>query len=60
LTKMLRDLKESKRLNLLGNLRYIDLYVKYIKKAPNKEWSRRQNKFINSIYKSIPKKVKVA
>jgi hypothetical protein len=57
---MLRDLKESKRLNLLGNLRYIDLYVKYIKKAPNKEWSRRQNKFINSIYKSIPKKVKVS
>jgi len=57
---MLRDLKKSKRLNLLGNLRYIDLYVKYIKKATNKEWSRRQNKFINSIYKSIPKKVKVA
>jgi len=59
LTKTLRDLKKSKQLNLLGNLRYIDLYVKYIKKAQNKEWSRRQNKFINSIYKSIPKKVKV-
>ena len=29
---MLKDLKKSKRLNLLGNLRYIDLYVKYIKK----------------------------
>jgi len=57
---MLKDLKKSKQLNLLGNLRYIDLYVKYIKKATNKEWSRRQNKFINSIYKSIPKKVKVA
>ena len=56
---MLRDLKRSKQLNLLGNLRYIDLYVEYIKKAPNMEWSRRQNKFINSIYKSIPKKVKV-
>jgi hypothetical protein len=56
---MLRDLKKSKQLNLLGNLRYIDLYVEYIKKAPNKKWSHRQNKFINSIYKSIPKKVKV-
>ncbi|MFP3289192.1 MAG: hypothetical protein RXO35_02060 [Candidatus Micrarchaeota archaeon] len=52
-------LRKRKRLNLLDNLRYIDLYVEYIKKTPNKEWSRRQNKFINSIYRSIPKRIKI-
>ncbi|MFP3215440.1 MAG: hypothetical protein RXR32_02740 [Candidatus Micrarchaeota archaeon] len=54
-----KALKERKRQNLLDNLKYIDLYVEYIKKTPNKEWSRRQNKFINSIYRSIPKKIKI-
>jgi len=54
-----KALKERKRQNLLDNLRYIDLYVEYIKKTPNKEWSRKQNKFINSIYRSIPKKIKI-
>jgi len=54
-----KTLKKRKRLNLLDNLRYIDLYVEYIKKTPNKEWSRKQNKFINSIYRSIPKKIKI-
>ena len=54
-----KALKKRKRQNLLDNLKYIDLYVEYIKKTPNKEWSRRQNKFINSIYRSIPKRIKV-
>ena len=54
-----KALKERKRQNLLDNLKYIDLYVEYIKKTPNKEWSRRQNKFINSIYRSIPKRIKI-
>ena len=56
---IIKELKKRKRLNLIDNLRYIDLYVEYVKKAKNKEWSRRQNKFINSIYRSIPKKIKV-
>jgi hypothetical protein len=56
---LVKTLKKRKRLNLLDNLRYIDLYVEYIKKTPNKEWSRKQNKFINSIYRSIPKKIKI-
>ncbi|MFP3278289.1 MAG: hypothetical protein RXO43_01870 [Candidatus Micrarchaeota archaeon] len=56
---LVKALKERKRQNLLDNLRYIDLYVEYIKKTPNKEWSRRQNKFINSIYRSIPKRIKI-
>ena len=56
---LVKTLKKRKRLNLLDNLRYIDLYVEYIKKTPNKEWSRRQNKFINSIYRSIPKRIKI-
>jgi len=56
---LVKALKERKRQNLLDNLKYIDLYVEYIKKTPNKEWSRRQNKFINSIYRSIPKRIKI-
>jgi len=56
---LVKDLKKRKRQNLLDNLRYIDLYVEYIKKTPNKVWSRRQNKFINSIYRSIPKRIKI-
>ncbi|MGC8496347.1 MAG: hypothetical protein ACP5MX_04055 [Candidatus Micrarchaeia archaeon] len=58
--KLIKKLNEGKRRNLMGNLRYIDIYAEYVKGAPNKEWSRRQNAFINSIYKSIPKKVKIA
>jgi hypothetical protein len=56
---LVKALKKRKKQNLLDNLRYIDLYVEYIKKTPNKVWSRRQNKFINSIYRSIPKKIKI-
>ncbi|MCL4373599.1 MAG: hypothetical protein M1360_01365 [Candidatus Marsarchaeota archaeon] len=57
--KLAAMLKEEKRRNLLGNLRYIDLYAEYVKKAPNREWSHRQRVFINSIYRTIPKKVKM-
>jgi len=56
---IMKELKKRKRLNLIDNLRYIDIYVEYVKKTKNREWSRRQNKFINSIYRSIPKKIKV-
>jgi len=56
---LVKALEERKKQNLLDNLRYIDLYVEYIKKTPNKVWSRRQNKFINSIYRSIPKIIKI-
>jgi len=56
---IIKELRKRKRLNLIDNLRYIDLYVEYVKKAKNREWSRRQNKFINSIYRSIPKKIKI-
>ena len=56
---LVKALKKRKKQNFLDNLMYIDLYVEYIKKTPNKEWSRRQNKFINSIYRSIPKRIKI-
>jgi len=56
---IMKELRKRKKLNLIDNLRYIDMYVEYVKKTKNREWSRRQNKFINSIYRSIPKKIKV-
>jgi len=56
---IMKELRKRKKLNLIDNLRYIDMYVEYVKKTKNREWSRRQNKFINSIYRSIPKKIKI-
>jgi len=58
LRKLIKELRKSKERNLIGNLRYIDLYAEYVKKAPNKEWSHRQSVFLHSIYKSANKEIK--
>ena len=48
--------RKAKRQNLKSNLEFIDFYVRYMKGKSNKEWSTKQAKFINNIYRSIPKK----
>lgn len=48
--------RKAKRQNLESNLEFIDFYVRYMKGKSNKEWSAKQAKFINNIYRSIPKK----
>ena len=48
--------RKAKRQNLKSNLEFIDFYVRYMKGKSNKEWSAKQAKFINNIYRSIPKK----
>jgi len=53
----LRELKEEKKKNYEQNLKFISLYVKYLKSKSNKEWSMEQKKFIDSIYSSLPRKV---
>ena len=45
---------------LKTNLEFIDFYVRYIGRQSNREWSTKQAKFINSIYRSIPKKITFA
>jgi hypothetical protein len=50
--KLLRDLKEARQKNRIGNLAFIDLYVAWLKRTSNKDWSKRQKVFSDSIYKA--------
>lgn len=42
----------SYRRDLNERLRFVRLWVDYIKKTPNKKWSEQQNVLINSVMKS--------
>ena len=42
----LEELKRDKRRNFEERLKFIDLYVEWLKKTPNKVWSRQQNELI--------------
>ncbi len=44
----LKELHEIKEQNFRERLAFIDQYVEYVKKTPNKEWSRQQKNLINS------------
>ena len=37
--------------NLESNLRFIDLYVSFIKRKSNRQWSLMQKKFLDNFYK---------
>ncbi len=41
------EMKESIRKNNEERLKFIDLYVEWLKKTPNKEWSKQQKKVID-------------
>ncbi|MEK6843177.1 MAG: hypothetical protein AABY04_01695 [Candidatus Micrarchaeota archaeon] len=41
----LKELDRQKKANSLERLKFIDLYVKWIKKTPNKVWSKTLAKF---------------
>ncbi|MBI5636149.1 hypothetical protein HY993_04270 [Candidatus Micrarchaeota archaeon] len=41
--KDLLELKEEKKRNFEARLEFIDLYCEWLKKTPNKVWSRQQN-----------------
>jgi hypothetical protein len=49
--QILKELEEEKERNFKQKLEFVRLYVKWIKKTPNKEWSRQHSNFINSMYK---------
>jgi hypothetical protein len=49
------ELVEERRLNHKGNLEYIDYYVDWMLKVGDREWSWRQNSFIDSILSSARK-----
>ena len=42
-----KELKNDKRRNFEERLKFIDLYVAWLKKTPNKVWSRQQKALID-------------
>ena len=47
----LKELENQKKRDLKGDLEFIEFLVDYIKKTPNKVWSKHQADFINPILK---------
>jgi hypothetical protein len=43
----LEELRRFKEKNFEERLKFIDLYVEWLKKTPNKEWSVQQKEIIN-------------
>jgi len=47
----LEELDKQKKENFRRRLDFIDEYVKWLKKTPNKQWSQQQKKIIDSVHK---------
>jgi hypothetical protein len=47
----LKALEESKKQNFEDNLKFVKLRAEWLKRASNRDWSRRQKILIDSIYK---------
>ena len=45
----LKDLEADKKRNFEERLAFIDLYVEWLKKTPNKVWSRQHKNFVDMI-----------
>ena len=45
----------SSKRDIDERLRFVKIWVNYMKKNPNKEWSRQQNILINSVINSVIK-----
>ena len=43
----LKELEKMKKDNFQQRLEFIDKYVKWLKKTPNKKWSKQQKKLID-------------
>ena len=43
----LKELKKFKEENFKERLEFIDMYVEWLKKTPNKEWSKQQKELID-------------
>lgn len=49
--KFFRELALSKKQNFEDNMRFVKLHAEWLKRTSNKEWSKQQKMFIDSIYK---------
>ena len=45
--KDLKEIEKEKKRNFKQRLEFIDSYVDWLKKTPNKVWSKQQAKYIN-------------
>ncbi|MCL4380667.1 hypothetical protein M1141_00110 [Candidatus Marsarchaeota archaeon] len=50
--KFFKDLALSKKRNYESNMAFIRLYAEWIKRASNKEWSKRRKLLIDEVYKT--------
>ena len=48
----IKEMGKEREANRKSNREFIDFYVDYLKKTPNKKWSKQQNLLINSVMKS--------
>lgn len=46
----LEELKKDREQNFKERLEFIDMYVEWLKKTPNKVWSKQHKDFIESAY----------
>ncbi|MCC7573643.1 MAG: hypothetical protein KO464_09720 [Candidatus Methanofastidiosum sp.] len=49
--QILKELQEEKERNFKQKIEFAEFYAEWIRKTPNKEWSKQHSKFINSMYK---------
>jgi len=49
--QILKELEDEKERNFKQKIEFVRLYAEWIKKTPNREWSKQHSKFINSMYK---------
>ena len=47
-TMNLKELEEEMKINQRQRREFIDLYAEWIKKTPNKVWSKQHKKFIDN------------
>lgn len=45
--KDFEEMEEEKKRNREERLKFVGMYAKWLKKTPNKKWSKQQNKLIN-------------
>ena len=46
----LEELKRDKERNFQERLKFIDMYVEWLKKTPNKVWSKVHSEFVDSVF----------
>ena len=51
----LKKLKKEQERDIRENLKIIDIYASWVRKTPNRIWSRQQANILNSVYNAINK-----